>query len=103
MRCSRRFSTDDALRHHGFGHGAQSFREIAWLPAEFLADGLLEMRIDLGEAVEMGDTIALVHDVKRSSGEPVRYQAAVSGILAGRHFPGLIAMADCLAVIAVAD
>ncbi len=65
--------------------------------------GLLEMLVDLGDAVEKGDTIALVHDVKYSGSEPVQYRAAISGILAGRHFPGLIAMGDCLAVIAGAD
>jgi len=65
------------------------------------SEGLLEMLVDLGDAVQKGDTIALVHDVKRSGGEPAKYLAAVSGILAGRHFPGLIGMGDCLAVIAV--
>jgi len=64
--------------------------------------GLLEMLVDLGDAVQKGETIALVHDVKHCGGEPAQYRAAISGILAGRHFPGLIAMGDCLAVIAVA-
>jgi len=64
-------------------------------------DGLLEMLVDLGDAVEKGRPIARIHDVKRSGAEPVTYHAELSGILAGRHFPGLIAMGDCLAVIGV--
>jgi len=66
-----------------------------------ISEGLLEMRVDLGETIEKGATIALVHDVKRSGGEPVLYKAGISGLLAGRHFPGLIGMGDCLAVIGV--
>ena len=66
------------------------------------SEGLLEMLVDLGDVVQKGDIIALVHDVRHSGGEPVQYPATISGILAARHFPGLIAMGDCLAVIAVA-
>jgi N2-acetyl-L-2,4-diaminobutanoate deacetylase len=65
------------------------------------SEGLLEMLVDLGDVVDKGQPIARVHDVRRSGTSPVVYCADISGILAGRHFPGLITMGDCLAVIGV--
>lgn len=65
------------------------------------SEGLLEMLIDLGDDVKAGQPIARVHDIKRSGTEPAVYRAQVSGILTGRHFPGLIFMGDCLALVAV--
>ena len=64
-------------------------------------EGLLEMLVDLGDPVAKGQPVARVHDIKHTGTDPALYRAEVSGILAGRHFPGLIAMGDCLAVIAV--
>ncbi len=61
--------------------------------------GLLEMCADLGDNVKEGDVIAKVHDVYRSGGTPDEYRAQTSGVLAGRHFPGLVDMGDSLAVI----
>ena len=63
--------------------------------------GLLEMRIDLGAAVRKGDTIARVHGYDRTGVLPVEYRAKLDGILAGRHFPGLVQPGDTIAVIAV--
>jgi N-alpha-acetyl-L-2,4-diaminobutyrate deacetylase len=63
--------------------------------------GLLEMCIDLGETVDEGQVLARVHDVDRTGTEPIAYRARIGGLLAGRHFPGLIAPGDCLAVVAV--
>jgi N2-acetyl-L-2,4-diaminobutanoate deacetylase len=63
--------------------------------------GLLEMCTDLGSPVHTGQVIARVHDIERTGTAPVEYRAARDGILAGRHFPGLIAVGDTLAVIAV--
>ncbi len=65
------------------------------------SEGLLEMLVDLGDTVEKGQPIARIHDVKRSGTEPTLFHAGVFGILAGRYFPGLIGIGDCLAVIAV--
>jgi len=61
--------------------------------------GLLEMCKDLGDEVREGDVIGRVHDVTRTGGTPEEYRAQTSGILAGRHFPGLIEMGDFFAVI----
>jgi len=63
-------------------------------------DGLLEMCVDLGETMVAGAVIARVHNATRSGVAPVEYRARRSGILLGRHFPGLIACGDTLAVVA---
>jgi N-alpha-acetyl-L-2,4-diaminobutyrate deacetylase len=63
--------------------------------------GLVEYIVDLGETVEARQILARVYDVERSGRAPIEYRAGVSGILVGRHFPGLIAMGDVLAVVAV--
>ncbi|MNC36593.1 Succinylglutamate desuccinylase / Aspartoacylase family protein [compost metagenome] len=63
-------------------------------------DGLLEMCRDLGDNVNKGDVIARVYDATRSGIAPVEYRAARSGLLAARHFPGLVGCGDTIAVIA---
>jgi N-alpha-acetyl-L-2,4-diaminobutyrate deacetylase len=64
-------------------------------------EGVLDMCRDLGEAVEAGQPVARVYPPDRTGAEPVVYRAGISGLLVGRHFPGLIKTGDCLAVIAV--
>lgn len=63
--------------------------------------GLLEPCLDLGAPVRAGDVIARVHNVERTGLEPTEYRARVDGVLAGKHFPGHIAMGDFLALVAV--
>ena len=63
--------------------------------------GLLEPCIDLGESVTEGQLVAKVHAIEASGRAPAEYRARMNGILAGRHFPGLIGMGDCLAMLAV--
>lgn len=63
--------------------------------------GLLEMRIDLGTAVRKGDIVARVHGYDRTGLAPTEYRAKLDGILAGRHFPGLVQIGDTIAVVAV--
>jgi N-alpha-acetyl-L-2,4-diaminobutyrate deacetylase len=65
------------------------------------SSGLLEMRVDLGAAVRRGDIVARVHDLERTGAPPVDYRAKLGGILAGRHFPGLVQTGDTIAVVAV--
>jgi N-alpha-acetyl-L-2,4-diaminobutyrate deacetylase len=62
--------------------------------------GLVEFHIDLGQAVRKGDLVARVHDVERTGRAAVDYRANLEGLLIGRHFPGLIAMGDVIAVVA---
>jgi N2-acetyl-L-2,4-diaminobutanoate deacetylase len=64
-------------------------------------DGLVEPLVDLGEEVAGGAPIARIWPVVRSGAPSVTYCARRSGLLVGRHFPGLVKAGDCLAVIAV--
>ena len=63
--------------------------------------GLIEPCVDLGETVRAGDLVARVYDIERTGSAPLDYRAGIDGILAGRHFPGLVAMGDCIAVVGV--
>ncbi|WP_118180016.1 N(2)-acetyl-L-2,4-diaminobutanoate deacetylase DoeB [Paraburkholderia phosphatilytica] len=63
-------------------------------------DGLLELCKDLGEMVERGEVIARVHDATRTGAAPVEYRARCGGLLAARHFPGLVRIGDTIAVVA---
>ena len=63
-------------------------------------DGLVEPCVGLGDHVAKGDVIARVHDLARTGTPVAEYRARRSGMLAGRHFPGRIAMGDCLVVVA---
>ena len=65
--------------------------------------GLLEMCADLGAEVHAGEVIARIHPVDRTGGRPVDYHAGIDGLLAGRHFPGLVKIGDFLALVAVAE
>jgi N-alpha-acetyl-L-2,4-diaminobutyrate deacetylase len=63
-------------------------------------EGLFEMCADLGPRVAKGEVIARIWPIDRTGETAQEYRAGLSGILAGRHFPGLIKMGDCLAVVA---
>jgi N2-acetyl-L-2,4-diaminobutanoate deacetylase len=65
------------------------------------SEGVLEMCRDLGEEVAADEVVARIYPPDRTGAEPVVYHARISGLLAARHFPGLIKTGDCLAVIAV--
>ncbi|WNL39729.1 N(2)-acetyl-L-2,4-diaminobutanoate deacetylase DoeB [Halomonas sp. PAMB 3232] len=62
--------------------------------------GVLELTVALGDAVQKGQTIAYVYDMSRSGAEPVAYKAERDGVLMARRAPSLINMGDTLAVIA---
>jgi N2-acetyl-L-2,4-diaminobutanoate deacetylase len=63
-------------------------------------DGLLELCKDLGEMVETGDVVARIYDATRTGVPPVEYRARRGGLLAARHFPGLVHIGDTVAVVA---
>lgn len=63
-------------------------------------DGLLEPCKDLGETVGKGEVIARIYDATRTGAPPVEYHARRSGLLAARHFPGLVRIGDTVAVVA---
>ncbi|WP_175833349.1 N(2)-acetyl-L-2,4-diaminobutanoate deacetylase DoeB [Burkholderia cenocepacia] len=62
--------------------------------------GLLEMCRDLGTEVEAGDVLARVHDIDRTGVTPIEYVARRRGLLAARHFPGIVQPGDTIAVVA---
>ncbi len=64
-------------------------------------DGLIEPLLDLGDSIEMGAIVARIWPADRTGRPPVDCRANRSGILASRHFPGLVKAGDCLAVVAV--
>ena len=66
------------------------------------SEGMLEMLCDLGEEVTKGDTIARIWPPDRSGQAPSEVVSKETGLLAARHFPGLIKHGDCLAVVAMA-
>lgn len=64
-------------------------------------EGMIEPAIDLGGAVEAGDLVARIWSTDKSGLKPLEYRSRRSGILAARHFPGLVKPGDCMAVVAV--
>ncbi|MER8652091.1 N(2)-acetyl-L-2,4-diaminobutanoate deacetylase DoeB [Mesorhizobium sp. M1121] len=63
--------------------------------------GLVEFCVDLGGMVTEGSPVARIWPTDRTGVDPVVLSAKRSGLLIGRHFPGLIKMGDCAATIAV--
>lgn len=98
----------NVLRHAGIVAGEVERRPTRWLDmpsgdcfsfAE--EDGMIETMVDLGEPVEERQVIARIHAVGRTGLAPHEIRARMSGLLAARHFPGLVKAGDCAAVIAV--
>jgi len=57
--------------------------------------------VDLGHRVEEGMVLARIHSTGRTGIAPQEITAKMSGMLAARHFPGLIKAGDCASVIGV--
>ncbi|KHJ53753.1 deacylase [Aureimonas altamirensis] len=96
----------NVLRHAGILSGEPEPAPTRWLDmpsgdcftfAEH--DGLMEPLVDLGMPVEQGDVVARIHRVDRTGADIVDLRAGLSGILAARHFPGLVKAGDCAAVV----
>jgi N-alpha-acetyl-L-2,4-diaminobutyrate deacetylase len=95
------------LRHFGLVEGSAEPAPTRLMhspdPSWFvIADdrGILEILVDLGGEVAAGQPIGQIHDVERPRQPPVVYHSTQTGILIGRHAPGLIKPGDCLAVVA---
>jgi N-alpha-acetyl-L-2,4-diaminobutyrate deacetylase len=100
----------NVLMHAAIVAGSPKVGPTRWLdmPSDdcfrFAEDeGLVEPFVDLGDPVRAGDVIARIHPVARTGQAPVECRAALDGILAARHFPGLIKTGDCLAVVATVE
>lgn len=98
------------LKHSGICVGVPEMSPTRWLDMPSndcfgfaLRDGLVEPRKDLGDPVRKGDIIACIHPIKQTGSAPVEHRAAIHGIVAARHFPGLVKTGDCLAVIATVE
>jgi N-alpha-acetyl-L-2,4-diaminobutyrate deacetylase len=109
VRIARR-GTLNVLRHAGIVSGAVEAQPTRWLDMpsgdcfSFAEDdGLIETMIDLGESVETGQVVARIYPVGRTGGAPQEILGKMSGVLAARHFPGLVKAGDCAAVLAVVE
>jgi len=99
----------NVLRHAGIVSGAVEKTRTQWLDMPsgdcfaFAEDhGMIETMADLGEPVENGQVVARIHPVGRTGQAPQEIRARISGLLAARHFPGLVKAGDCVSVMAVA-
>ncbi|SNX73785.1 N-alpha-acetyl-L-2,4-diaminobutyrate deacetylase [Cereibacter ovatus] len=63
--------------------------------------GLIEFLADLGDPVEAGQPIARIYPTGRTGADPVTLNVRRTGLLSGRHFPGLVKPGDCVAIVAV--
>lgn len=98
----------NVLTHAGIVEGIVEEQPTQWLDMPdgdcFLfaeEAGLVEFAVDLGEAVRKGEVVARIHPTGRTGSLPVELCSRMTGILAARHFPGLIKPGDCAAVLAV--
>jgi N-alpha-acetyl-L-2,4-diaminobutyrate deacetylase len=98
----------NVLRHCGIVNGAVEKQRTRWLDmpsgdcfsfAE--EDGMIETMIDLGEPIQKGAVIARVHSTGRTGTAPQDIFAKMTGMLAARHFQGLVKAGDCVSVVAV--
>ncbi|WP_315927162.1 N(2)-acetyl-L-2,4-diaminobutanoate deacetylase DoeB [Mesorhizobium sp. SP-1A] len=98
----------NVLCHEGIVNGAVEQERTRWLDmpsgdcfsfAE--EDGMIETMIDLGESVEKGAVIARIYPTGRTGQAPQEIRAKMSGLLAARHFPGLVKAGDCVSVLAI--
>ncbi len=103
-----RHGVANLLRHAGIARGVPEIAPTRWLDmpssdcfAFAQDDGLIAFAVDLGAPVRKGDLIAHVYPVGRTGEAPAEYRAAMDGVLAARHVPGLIKAGDCLSVLAV--
>ncbi|MCO5731170.1 N(2)-acetyl-L-2,4-diaminobutanoate deacetylase DoeB [Rhizobium sp. SSA_523] len=95
------------LRHARILEGEPERAPTCWLdmPSSdcftFAEDaGLIAFTRDLGDAVKAGEVIACVYPIGKTGLAPVTYRAAMDGVLAARHVPGLVKAGDCLSVVA---
>lgn len=95
------------LRYVGILKGNINIRPSRWLdmPSDDCFtfaqnDGLIAFNFNLGDVIKKGAPIARVYPLGKTGITPIEYYAALDGILAARHVPGLIKAGDCLSVIA---
>ena len=99
----------NVLKASGLLKGQPELGPTQWLDMpdgdcfSFAEDGgLLEPLVDLGGVVRKGEVLARIHPVGRTGLTPLDVKAKMDGVLAARHFPGLIKPGDCVGVVAIA-
>lgn len=102
-----RKGTLNLLRHAGILQGEVEAQPTQWLdmPSDDCftfsqGEGLVAFAYNLGEVVEKGAIIARIYPIGKTGIAPTEHHAAMDGVLAARHVPGLIKAGDCLSVIA---
>lgn len=102
-----RRGVDNLLKHAGILPGTPARRDTIKIDTTATGcfhfapcDGMLEMLVDLGADVRAGDLIAQIWSLRSTGQSPTTVKSTQTGILAARHFPGLIKPGDCLAVVA---
>jgi N-alpha-acetyl-L-2,4-diaminobutyrate deacetylase len=100
----------NVLRHAGIVSGNIDHRDTRWLDMpsgdcfSFAEDqGLIETMVDLGDFVKQGQVIARIHPIGRTGAAPTEIRTKLTGLLAARHFPGLVKPGDCVAVVGTVD
>jgi N-alpha-acetyl-L-2,4-diaminobutyrate deacetylase len=103
-----RKGTFNILQHAGILKGSVNIQPTQWLdmPSDDCftfsqGEGLIAYTCNLGDAVKKGEVIARVFPIGKTGLTPTEYHAAMDGVLAARHVPGLIKAGDCLSVIAI--
>ncbi len=66
-------------------------------------EGLLEWLVELGDDVAEGQPVARIYDTVKLGNPPIDVVATIDGVIAMRHFPGLVKMGDAIALLAVAS
>lgn len=65
--------------------------------------GMLEPCVDLGDPVRAGQPLARVWPIDRTNAAPEEIPSRMDGLLAARHFPGLVQPGDTVGVVAIEE
>ncbi len=65
-------------------------------------EGLIEWLVELGDEVAKGQAVARIYNTVKLGAPPIDVPATIDGIIAMRHFPGLVKMGDAIAMQASA-
>ena len=61
-------------------------------------EGLLEWLVELGDEITVGQPVARIYDTVKLGNPPIDVRATIDGVIAMRHFPGLVKMGDAIAM-----
>ncbi len=61
-------------------------------------EGLLEWLVELGDDVSVGQPVARIYNTVKLGAPPIDVVATIDGLIAMRHFPGLVKLGDAIAL-----